>query len=288
MGEFAPAGIGVIIVDSSGNELDRFSEPVGKCTPNQAAFRAFVRALEEIRRRNIAFARIHSSNETLVRQIQGIYMVMDPVLKQLKNVARKKYSDVKYKVDLVTNEKSKEALALASDAAAVCEAQLKFKASPLKMTTDVRVPKEAETVQQDEQRSAGGVLYKKERNRIYVCLIYKKGRNVWALPKGRVDNNEKPEETAVREVEEETGHRSSVQADLDRVEYYFYWKDNNTFYHKLVNFYLLKLEEENFRQKDNEADVVSWMSPGEAYKKLTYIDEKEVMKKAIKIIMSMT
>ena len=81
-----------------------------------------------------------------------------------------------------------------------------------------------------EQRSAGGLLVRKKGNRAQICLVSKKGGRVWAFPKGRVDENESLEETAVREILEETGHRAEVIDKLDCIEYYFYLKDNNTFY----------------------------------------------------------
>jgi 8-oxo-dGTP diphosphatase len=134
------------------------------------------------------------------------------------------------------------------------------------------------------QMSAGGVLYKKEGNIMKVCLIAKKGKRVWALPKGRVDPGETPEETAKREVLEETGHLARVTEKIDQIDYFFYWKDANTLYHKIVYFYLMPLVTEGSKAKDSEADAVAWFTLGEAYKKLTYINEKEIIRQAQRIL----
>ena len=131
-----------------------------------------------------------------------------------------------------------------------------------------------------EQRSAGGLLVRKKGNRAQICLVSKKGGRVWAFPKGRVDENESLEETAVREILEETGHRAEVIDKLDCIEYYFYLKDNNTFYHKTVTFFLMKLVEENARPRDEEADSVGWYDAGVAKKKLSYLNEKKILSKA--------
>lgn len=136
---------------------------------------------------------------------------------------------------------------------------------------------------EERQISAGGVVYKKEGGRIFVCLISKKGGRIWALPKGRVLPGEDLEDTARREIAEETGHLTHVSDILDEITYYFYVKEESILYHKTVYFFLLPLIEEDFCQPDGEADSIVWLAPGEAYKRLTYINEKEVMKKAQKI-----
>ncbi len=77
---------------------------------------------------------------------------------------------------------------------------------------------------------------------------------------------------------------TEVREKIDEISYYFYWKDANVFYHKTVYFYLMPVIQENFCPRDNEADKVIWLTLGEAYKKLTYINEKEILKKAHRIL----
>lgn len=131
-----------------------------------------------------------------------------------------------------------------------------------------------------EQHSAGGLVVKKLGNRSQLCLVAKKNGRVWAFPKGRVDPGETLEQTAVREILEETGHRASIIDKLDTIEYYFFLKENNTFYHKTVTFFLMRLEEENARPRDQEADCVGWYDAGVAKKKLSYLNEKKILGKA--------
>jgi 8-oxo-dGTP pyrophosphatase MutT (NUDIX family) len=131
-----------------------------------------------------------------------------------------------------------------------------------------------------EQRSAGGLVVKKRGNRAQICLVSKKEGRVWAFPKGRVNDGEDLEQTAVREVLEETGHRARVVEKLDTIEYYFFLKENSTFYHKTVTFFLMLLTEENAQQRDQEADSVGWYDVGVAKKKLSYLNEKKILSKA--------
>jgi 8-oxo-dGTP diphosphatase len=70
--------------------------------------------------------------------------------------------------------------------------------------------------------SAGGVLYKKINKEIEIALakrITEKGREVWCLPKGKVEKQENPKETALRQVQEETGMKGEIVADLGSINY---------------------------------------------------------------------
>ena len=67
---------------------------------------------------------------------------------------------------------------------------------------------------------------------------------------------------------------------VDEIHYYFFLKENQTFYHKTVTFYMMKLEQENAQARDQEADEVGWFDYGEAMRRLSYLNEKKVLKKA--------
>ncbi len=131
-----------------------------------------------------------------------------------------------------------------------------------------------------EQHSAGGLLVKKRGNRTQVCLVSKKSGRIWAFPKGRVDPGETLEQTAEREILEETGHRGEVLEKLEAIEYYFFLKENSTFYHKTVTFFLMRLMEENCQPRDQEADAVAWFDVGVARRRLSYLNEKKILTKA--------
>ena len=131
-----------------------------------------------------------------------------------------------------------------------------------------------------EQHSAGGLVIKKRGNRSQICLVSKKEGRVWAFPKGRVNEGETLEVTALREVLEETGHQADVVEKLDTIEYYFFLKENATFYHKTVTFFLMRLLQEDAQPRDQEADSVGWYDVGVAKKKLSYLNEKKILAKA--------
>ena len=93
-----------------------------------------------------------------------------------------------------------------------------------------------------EQVSAGGVVFRGEKDRLEVVIVSVGGQNRWQLPKGLVDAGEKPEITAVREAREEAGVDSEVVQHLETIEYWFAGLDGGerVRFHKHVHFYLLR------------------------------------------------
>ena len=61
-----------------------------------------------------------------------------------------------------------------------------------------------------DQTSAGGVVFRGDKDRAEVVIVSVGGQHRWQLPKGLVDKGENPEVTAVREAREEGGVASEV------------------------------------------------------------------------------
>ncbi|MFP4497104.1 MAG: NUDIX domain-containing protein [Vulcanimicrobiota bacterium] len=277
-----PSGVGIVIVEPGGEIEAEISYDVGNITLDKARFKALVLALKEASKRKIKNIKIYSHSEFFVRQFQGIYRITDPSLKTIKRTIRKNYPDIEFQLHKVALDKNQRAIELAQNVVKNQPERVGF-GQPLKLSPSVAPPETDREVELDTQRSSGGVVYKQEGKKFKICMIAKNDKTVWALPKGRVDDGETPEQTAIREVLEETGHRAKVETRLDEIDYYFYWRENNTFYHKYVYFHLMPLVEENARPRDQEADAVVWLTPEEAYSQATYINEKEIIEKVKKI-----
>lgn len=134
--------------------------------------------------------------------------------------------------------------------------------------------------QHSEQISAGGVLFRITPQGHEVCLIAKHAGRVWALPKGRLDTGETPQQAAVREILEETGHDARIVDRLGSIEYEFLWKSNNTHYHKIVTYFLMNLERADAQARDSEADEVAWVALAEAERRVTHENERDIVRKA--------
>ena len=137
----------------------------------------------------------------------------------------------------------------------------------------------------EREFSAGGVLVKKIRGRPMVAAIRPGGKpeGVWALPKGNLDPGERPDETAVREVLEETGVQGRLVEKLGDVKYTYTRRDGVRVF-KIVSFYLLQAGkgrigdiEEPMRVEVAEA---RWLPLEDAPRLLAYGGEREMVKKA--------
>ena len=136
--------------------------------------------------------------------------------------------------------------------------------------------------------SAGGVLVRRLRKRWMVAAIRPAGRpqGLWALPKGQIDEGETGEETALREVAEETGASGRSLGKLGDVRYTFTWEGERVF--KVVSFFLVRYETgklgeipEAFR---HEVAEVRWLPLDEAPRLLAYKGERQMAEKAIAVL----
>jgi 8-oxo-dGTP pyrophosphatase MutT (NUDIX family) len=136
------------------------------------------------------------------------------------------------------------------------------------------------------QVSSGGVIFRRNRDIIEIAMISLKGGSVWCLPKGVIDKGESAEETALREVKEETGLKGRIIERLGKITYWYYLKEENVKYKKTVHFFLMEYESGDISNHDWEVDSVSWFPINEAIKKAIYKGEKEMMEKAKKRLMT--
>ena len=137
--------------------------------------------------------------------------------------------------------------------------------------------------------SAGGVLVRTIQGRAHVAAIRPQGKpGIWALPKGKIDPGESAEETAVREVREETGVEGRVIEKLGDVRYVYTanWegsKGQRIF--KVVSFFLLKAGRGRIDEIDEamrvEVDEARWLPLDEAPRLLTHKGERQMVSKAI-------
>lgn len=130
--------------------------------------------------------------------------------------------------------------------------------------------------------SAGGVVYKKEKDKIFILLIRPSGETKnkekkWTFPKGHLDG-QKPEEAAVREVKEEAGVEARIIKNLGSIKYSYQWEEESIF--KIVTFYLMEYVSGDPENHDHEVVDVKWVEIGKTEKSLSYKGDKEMLGKA--------
>ncbi|HEV2017801.1 MAG TPA: NUDIX domain-containing protein [Gemmatimonadaceae bacterium] len=137
-----------------------------------------------------------------------------------------------------------------------------------------------------EQVSAGGVVFRRDNERIDVVIVSVGGNNRWQLPKGLVEKDEKPAIAAVREAREEGGTDSEVVEHIETVEYWYAGLDGGerVRFHKRVHFYLLRYLSGDTSNHDWEVDEARWVPIDDAKSQLAFDNERRVVERARELI----
>src|SRR5688500_12815621 len=125
------------------------------------------------------------------------------------------------------------------------------------------------------ETSFGGVALRGED----VLVITPAGKRVTALPKGGADGGESGEQTAAREVREETGVNVAVREPLGDVQYWYRRGGRRVF--KTVHFYLCDYVSGSTADHDHEVDEARWIPLEEARTALSYPAERRLIAQAL-------
>ncbi|MCS5685796.1 MAG: NUDIX hydrolase [Acidimicrobiales bacterium] len=113
-------------------------------------------------------------------------------------------------------------------------------------------------------RAGGGLVYRKRKGGVEVLVVHRPSYDDWSFPKGKQNPGEKLKETALREVEEETGYRCRLKGWVGQVRYPV---GRNQV--KEVSYWAMKIKSGRFRPND-EVDEVWWVEPDRARELLTW------------------
>ncbi|RSM82290.1 NUDIX hydrolase [Amycolatopsis sp. WAC 01375] len=130
-----------------------------------------------------------------------------------------------------------------------------------------------------DETSAGGLVVDAERaNAALIGRLDRHGRLLWSLPKGHIEDGETVEQTAVREVKEETGISAQVLQPLGTIDYWFVAERRRV--HKTVHHFILEATGGELSDEDVEVTEVAWVPLAELETKLAYSDERKLVRKA--------
>ncbi|MCX8555462.1 NUDIX hydrolase [Mycolicibacterium mucogenicum] len=138
------------------------------------------------------------------------------------------------------------------------------------------------------ETSAGGLVIdgldgpKDTQKAALIGRIDRRGRMLWSLPKGHIELGETAEQTAIREVAEETGLQGSVLAALGSIDYWFVTEGRRV--HKTVHHYLMRFLGGELSDDDVEVTEVAWVPLRELPSRLAYADERKLAEVAGELI----
>jgi ADP-ribose pyrophosphatase YjhB (NUDIX family) len=121
-------------------------------------------------------------------------------------------------------------------------------------------------------RAAGGLLWDNAATRLRIAVIRRLRYDDWTLPKGKLKEGERWEEAALREVEEETGYRPTLQGFAGALAYQTGKGD------KVVRFWhMVPARMEQAEIDHSEVSEVIWLPTAEACVKLSYPVERALV-----------
>lgn len=136
-----------------------------------------------------------------------------------------------------------------------------------------------------EETSAGGLVIDFDRDPISTVIIGRydrRGRMVWSLPKGHIEPGETREETAAREIWEETGITGRVIGELGTIDFTFVADGRRI--HKTVHHFILERTGGEVNTDDVEVADVAWVALSDVADRLTYADERRLMEKVPRLL----
>ncbi len=129
-----------------------------------------------------------------------------------------------------------------------------------------------------EATSCGGVVIFRGK----ILLLYKNYRNKyegWVLPKGTVEEGEEHSDTALREVQEETGVQATIIKYVGKSNYTF--NVSNDVVNKDVHWYLMMADSYYSKPQREEYFLDSgYYKYHEAYHLLKFPNEKQILEQA--------
>lgn len=127
-----------------------------------------------------------------------------------------------------------------------------------------------------KEKSCGAVVYRFERGKPMLLLLRHRHGGHWSFPKGHVEDNETEQQTAIREVLEETGVSINLVDNFRHaVEY-----QPKPGVKKQVVYFLGETEQNEFVRQVEEISEITWSTIDEAYRLVTFKNDRTLIMKA--------
>jgi 8-oxo-dGTP pyrophosphatase MutT (NUDIX family) len=127
--------------------------------------------------------------------------------------------------------------------------------------------------------AAGGVVVRGAGDELEMVIAGRDSDRTWVFPKGTPDPGETIEQTALREVREESGLDVEIVRPIGTIEYWFAVPGERV--HKVVHFFLMRAIGGDVARHDHEYDDVRWVPASEARRMLTYDTYRDMLDRAV-------
>lgn len=130
-----------------------------------------------------------------------------------------------------------------------------------------------------KEKSCGAVIYKYIDNELFILLL-KHNLGHWSFAKGHVEDSETEQETAIREIKEETNLDVTINSDFRYVITYSPYEGAI----KDVVYFLATTNSNNIKAQQSEISEIKWFKYEDAISMITYEDGRKVLMKAIEFL----
>jgi N utilization substance protein B len=136
-----------------------------------------------------------------------------------------------------------------------------------------------------EENLAGAIIYRAEEDKIFFLFVHDVF-GYWTLSKGHLNEGEKPENGAVREVKEETSVNIKIEKEIGTNEYIASDPEKGKIKKKVV-YFLASTKDKNFKLKESGGlDRAKWFKMEELGDLKMYDDIKPIIAKAIRLLVA--
>ncbi len=127
--------------------------------------------------------------------------------------------------------------------------------------------------------SCGGIILD-EAHRL--LLLRRADEGIWCLPKGTMETGETAEQTAIREIQEETGLQVRLLRPAGTIEFTYYWPPHDVNYARTVVYFLAEPAGGEIRLEEG-FDAFRWVSEAQALRLLHWADTRGVVRRAFEL-----